>query len=160
MRSLVPKAFSADEYPAVRGSTEVRALVNDFVIKLDQVLNQGVDRILRPLRIDEVVVVPDRQPEQWVGRISHPERMTWHIDPVRPPKVDGVPVTPGDRLLFKPGAMNGVYRVRARRKRISCLKPHCPNVAAPIYGMVCTTHRGAPPKMIAEWRRAREVRRG
>lgn len=39
-----------------------------------------------------------------------------------------------------------------------CPAPKCKNRAAPVYGMLCGDHKGAPKKTVAKWREARRAK--
>lgn len=70
----------------------------------------------------------------------------------------GLPAT----HLTAPG-LRAKATVRAARRKGPiqlCPAPRCAARAAPVYGMLCTKHKGTPKPIVAKWREARRARKG
>lgn len=139
-RAVAAGPISPGDYPAIRSSSAaIRALVDEFVLKLDLIVNGSAHALMRTLRLETYPqgigmkprsrVVMFRAPEPWVGDAGVPMKM----DPVER---------------------------RAPRRPFPCLVPGCTSVGAPIYGMVCVEHRKTPKRKIARLRADRKAARG
>jgi hypothetical protein len=59
------------------------------------------------------------------------------------------------------GRSNGAGGIKLRKRppRQLCPVPGCKNTAAPVYGMVCATHKDVPKRQIKKYRDARRAKK-
>lgn len=156
--------LSPGDYPAIRSSSAaVRALVDDFVTRLDLIVDHGVDAVLKSMtllqRADMVLpelTISARAP---VGEFERLETYPQNIGGMKPRsravQVDGA----ASAYNFSPPHKWGEVTLPRKRAPFPCLVPGCTNVGAPIYGMVCVEHKGTPKRKIARLRAERAANR-
>ena len=68
-----------------------------------------------------------------------------------------------DRLRIAPKSGAKILTFAPPRKKAPvqlCPSPGCVNRAAPVFGMLCASHKGTPKATVTKWRAARRARKG